>query len=173
MTKTIKRPSVGIGVLVLNDDDHILLARRLKPYGYGKRALPGGHVEWMESLVAASKREVFEETGIRLKKVEELRDYTEEIDPKSGNHYVTFYMIARLPNGQKPRRMEPSKQSEWGWYDPFNLPKNAWAPTKRLVKRGGRLISEFINQKNLTKNIVKKHRAQATLYMRDKAHGQG
>jgi 8-oxo-dGTP diphosphatase len=145
-----KRPSVGIGVLIVNNDGHILLSKRLKEYGFGKLALPGGHVEWMESLVETAKREVLEETGIALDKVEELRDYTEEIRPLDGKHYVTFYLIARMPDGQQPRQMEPKKHGPWGWYDPFKLPRHAWSPTKRLIKRSGHLVSAFVNQMKLT-----------------------
>jgi 8-oxo-dGTP diphosphatase len=138
-----KRPSVGIGVLIMNKDGHILLSKRKKKYGFGKLALPGGHVEWMESLVETAKREVLEETGIQLDKVEELRDYTEEIRPEDGKHYVTFYLIAQMPEDQEPRQMEPAKHGPWGWYDPFKLPRHAWSPTKRLVKRSGDLIRKF------------------------------
>jgi 8-oxo-dGTP diphosphatase len=141
-----KRPSVGVGVLVVNEDGHILLSRRLKPYGYGKLALPGGHVEWMETLIETAKREVWEEAGIRLRKVEELHDYTQERNRKAGKHYATFYLIAALPKGQKPQDKEPEKHGPWQWYDPFNLPRHAWRPTKRLVKRSGHLIQAFITQ---------------------------
>jgi 8-oxo-dGTP diphosphatase len=145
MTKTKKRPSVGVGVLVINSKGEILLSRRLKPYGFRKLALPGGHVEWMESHRETALREVKEESGIRLRKVEELRDYTEEINKRVGKHYVTFYLIAKA-NGQEPKDTEPYKHGPWGWYDPFNLPSYAWEPTKRLIKRSGAQIREWIER---------------------------
>jgi 8-oxo-dGTP diphosphatase len=141
-----KRPDIGVGVLVINQNGHILLSKRLKPYGFGKLALPGGHVEWMETLVQTAKREVLEETGIKLGKCEEMRDYTEELNRKMDKHYATFYLIAAMPKGQKPKDMEPHKHGPWGWYDPFNLPRHAWNPTKRLIKRSGHLITAFINR---------------------------
>jgi 8-oxo-dGTP diphosphatase len=141
-----KRPSVGIGVLVVNVNGQILLSKRKKKYGYGKLALPGGHVEWMESLVATAKREVEEETGLVLDEVVELRDYTEELNPKAKKHYVTFYLIAKLPENQTPVCKEPKKHGPWKWYDPFNLPKDAWEPTVRLCERSGHLIASFIRK---------------------------
>jgi 8-oxo-dGTP diphosphatase len=144
--KKAKRPDIGVGVLIVNQDGHILLSPRLKPYGFRKLALPGGHVEWMETLVQTARREVLEETGIRLGKIEETRDYTEELNRKLNKHYATFYLIAEMPKGQKPRDMEPHKHGPWGWYDPFNLPKRAWSPTKRLVKRSAHIIQAFINR---------------------------
>lgn len=141
-----KRPSIGVGVLVVNEDGHILLSPRMKPYGFGKLALPGGHVEWMETFVQTARREVFEEAGIRLRKIEEMRDYTEEINRRVNKHYATFYLIAKLPKGQTPKDKEPHKHGPWGWYDPFNLPRRAWSPTKRLVKRSGKQIRHWIAQ---------------------------
>jgi 8-oxo-dGTP diphosphatase len=151
--KKPKRPSVGVGVLVVKDKK-ILLSRRLKAYGFGKLALPGGHVEWMESLKVTAKREVLEETGIKLGRIHNLYVYSEEVHPKNGKHYVTFYLIAKCPKNQEPRDMEPHKHGPWGWYDPFNLPKSTWRPTKRLcsteLKGGcGTLIRAFINEEGL------------------------
>lgn len=150
-----KQPGVGLGVLVVRDKK-ILLSKRLKPYGYRKKALPGGRVEWMETLEECARREVLEETGIRLGKIHSLYTYSEEVHPKLKQHYVTFYMIARCPDDQEPiQGLEPTKHGEWGWYDPFNLPRDTWEPTKRLCGlelNGGSatLLRAFINEKGIT-----------------------
>lgn len=138
MTKKAKRPEIGVGVLVVRDGK-ILLSKRLKKYGYGKLALPGGHVEWMEDFRDTAVREVLEETGIRLRKsrVRDLRVFSEEVHPKLGKHYVTFYLIAKMPKGQEPKDLEPHKHGPWGWYDPFDLPGCTWLPTKRLCSAKG------------------------------------
>ena len=137
-----KRPEVGVGVLVVRDG-RILLSKRLKVYGYGKLSLPGGHVEFGETLTQCAQREVEEETGLRLKKILNLRHYTEEIT--GSKHYLTFYLIASCPKNQEPVRTEPTKNGAWGWYDPFHLPSHAWHPTKRLMHEGGGLVRDFIN----------------------------
>ena len=148
-----KRPQVGIGVLVVRDKK-ILLSKRLKPYGRNKLALPGGHVEWMETLEECARREVLEETGIKLGKVHNLYTYSEEVNKKVGKHYLTFYLIARMPPDQEPQTTEPKKHGPWGWYDPFNLPRHAWKPTKRLCSgelNGGSctLIRAFLNEEGI------------------------
>ena len=105
-----KRPSVGVGVLVVRDG-RILLSKRLKAYGFGRLAPPpppGGHVEWMETLADTARREVEEETGIRLGKVHNLYVYSEEVRKKERRHYVTFYLIARCPEGQELREVGPA-----------------------------------------------------------------
>ena len=154
-SKTNKRPSIGVGVLVVRDKK-ILLSPRLKPYGFRKLALPGGHVEWMETLKDTAVREVFEETGIKLSKsrVHNLYVFSEEVHPKLGKHYITHYLIAKCPKGQEPKDTEPHKHGPWNWYDPFNLPRRTWKPTKRLcgseLKGGsGTLIRAFINGEGL------------------------
>ena len=134
--------------MIVVRDGKILLSPRLKPYGFKKLALPGGHVEWMESLVQTAVRETFEECGIEIdpKRVHNLFVYTEEVHPKLGKHYVTFYLIANCPKGQDAINKEPHKHGPWKWYDPFNLPSNTWKPTKRLcapTSEGG-LAGEFI-----------------------------
>ena len=135
MRKKPKRPEIGVG-LILVRDGKILLSPRLKPYGFKKLALPGGHVEWMESLIATAVRETFEEAGIEInpKNVRNTLAYSEEIHPKLGKHYVTFYLVAACPKGQDAIDKEPHKHGPWGWYDPHNLPKRAWLPTRRIVQ---------------------------------------
>jgi len=137
-----KRPEIGVGCLVVNASGKIMLCKRLKPYGYGKLALPGGHLEWQETLEQCAVREVAEESGITLKEVLNLDHYTQELT--GTRHYITFYLIAPLPDGQVPIRTEPDKHGEWGWYDPFDLPKHAWAPTKRLMELCGERIAGAI-----------------------------
>lgn len=158
--KMPKRPGIGIGVLLVRDGT-ILLSTRLKKYGKDKLALPGGHVEWMETFKDTAVREVLEETGIKLniKRVYNLYVYSEEIHPKLGKHYATFYLIAKCPKGQEPKDMEPQKHGPWGWYDPFDLPSNAWEPTKRLCSTtANTLIRAFI-----TRGTTKRKRREPKL----------
>jgi 8-oxo-dGTP diphosphatase len=142
-----KRPEIGVGILIVNDEKKILLSPRLKKYGYMKLALPGGHVEWMETLIDTAVRETFEEAGIKLnpRRVHNLFVYSEEVHPKLGKHYVTFYLIAKLPKGQTPKNLEPHKHGEWRWVDPFNLPRSTWTPTKRLCTNAAKHLRWFID----------------------------
>ena len=58
-----KRPSVGVGTLVLNKDkDEILIfwwKEKGAPLGF-----PGGHLERYETIQECSSRELYEETGL-------------------------------------------------------------------------------------------------------------
>lgn len=63
MTTVSDRPLVGVGVALLEAGE-ILLIQRGKDPGKGLWAVPGGKVKGGESLRAAARREVREETGL-------------------------------------------------------------------------------------------------------------
>lgn len=59
------RPTVGVGAIVWRAG-RVLLIRRGQPPRRGEWSLPGGKQEWGETLEEALRREVFEETALRL-----------------------------------------------------------------------------------------------------------
>ncbi len=58
-----KRPIVGVGALIFEDNKILLVKRGYSP-SKGKWSIPGGHVEVGEGVLEAAKRELEEETGI-------------------------------------------------------------------------------------------------------------
>ena len=60
-----RRPVVAVGAVAVNDGA-ILLIRRGRPPAEGRWSLPGGRVEWGEPLTDALRREVEEETALRV-----------------------------------------------------------------------------------------------------------
>jgi ADP-ribose pyrophosphatase YjhB (NUDIX family) len=65
------RPVVGVGAVVFRDE-RVLLIRRAKPPRAGEWSLPGGAQELGEGVLEAARREVREETGLELARVELL-----------------------------------------------------------------------------------------------------
>lgn len=61
-----EHPVPGVGVAVV-EDGRILLVRRGRGAGAGLWAVPGGRVEWGETLEEAAVREVREETGLEVR----------------------------------------------------------------------------------------------------------
>jgi ADP-ribose pyrophosphatase YjhB (NUDIX family) len=59
-------PQIGVGAVVLEGASRVLLIRRGQPPALGLWSLPGGRQEFGESLQTACRREVFEETGVRI-----------------------------------------------------------------------------------------------------------
>ena len=131
-----KRPLVGVAVMVIKDN-RVLLGKRKNAHGDGTWALPGGHLEFNESIEDCAAREVFEETGIRIKNLRH-GPYTNDIFDKEGKHYVTLFVVADFDSG-KPVVKEPQKCEIWQWQPwppevrPYFLPlKNLLAQNYQL-----------------------------------------
>jgi ADP-ribose pyrophosphatase YjhB (NUDIX family) len=87
---------VGVGVLVKCPDDpsKVLCGVRRGSHGAGSLALPGGHLEMMESFEDCAVREVWEECALRLD-TPTFGHVTNDPMPREGKHYVTVFMMAR------------------------------------------------------------------------------
>jgi ADP-ribose pyrophosphatase YjhB (NUDIX family) len=68
----------------------VLIERKNPPYGW---ALPGGFVDYGESLETAARREAKEETGLDVEEMEQFRAYSDpDRDPR--HHTVTVVFAA-------------------------------------------------------------------------------
>ena len=104
------RPLVGIAVIVIKNR-RVLLGERKNAHGAGTWAFPGGHLEFGESIEHCAVREVFEETGIRIKNLRR-GPYTNDFFEAEGKHYVTLFVIADHDSGE-PAVKEPRKCERW------------------------------------------------------------
>nr|WP_088073729.1 MULTISPECIES: NUDIX hydrolase [Bacillaceae] len=71
-----QRPLIFVGavVIIVNPDGKVLLQQRTHPYGVW--GLPGGLMELGESTEEAARREVFEETGLRVGELNLINVYS-------------------------------------------------------------------------------------------------
>lgn len=85
-------PRLAVDLIIEVERDRIVLIRRRNPpYGW---ALPGGFVEYGESLEAAAVREAKEETGLDIELLRQLHTYSDPArDPRG--HTVSTVFIAR------------------------------------------------------------------------------
>ena len=96
---TENSPVCAVGAIVL-DHGEVLLVQRNHAPAMGQWSLPGGRVEWGESLREAIAREVREETGIEID-VEGLAGIAERILPDDSGTTEFHYVI--LDFWAKPR----------------------------------------------------------------------
>lgn len=85
--------------MVFNAAGDLLLIKRGKAPNYGRWMVPGGTLEWGETLEQATIREVREETGIDIE-IDAFVEIIEAIIPgENGFHYVIMDYAARAVSG--------------------------------------------------------------------------
>jgi 8-oxo-dGTP diphosphatase len=122
-------PRVGVGVIVLRDG-LVLLGRRTGSHGAGTWALPGGHLEFGESVEQCARREVREETGLELQVVKP-GPYSSDVFASDGKHYVTLFVVSQGAEGEASV-LEPTKCACWGWFRWSLLPAPLFQPLQTL-----------------------------------------
>jgi 8-oxo-dGTP diphosphatase len=125
------RPEIGVGVIV-RKDNVVLLGRRKNSHGDGTWSFPGGHLERNESVTDCARREVLEETGLRIGNLSQ-GPYTNDIFEREAKHYVTLFVISDYESGELTVR-EPEKCDAWKWFEWHNLPDPLFLPIQNLIK---------------------------------------
>lgn len=105
-------PILGVGALVTRGNEVLLVQRGHAPMA-GEWAVPGGKVEFGETMAAAVRREIFEETGIDIE-VGELVYNFESIAEDNSYHYVVFDYLARPIEANKmPIAADDALDARW------------------------------------------------------------
>lgn len=86
-----RQPFVTVDVIIEYDGGIVLIERKNPPEGW---ALPGGFVDYGESLESAAVREAKEETGLDIELIRQFHTYSEpDRDPR--HHTITTVFIAQ------------------------------------------------------------------------------
>src|SRR6201999_2227066 len=94
-----QHPQLAVSAAIFRDGK-VLLLRRAKSPGTGFYSLPGGRVEFGESLATALHREVDEETGLQIEIVD-LAAWREVVPGTGGGgHYLIMSFAARWTSGE-------------------------------------------------------------------------
>ena len=85
-----RQPGLAVDCIILVDGKVLLIHRRNPPQGW---ALPGGFVEYGETVEDAVRREMKEETGLDLQDLRQFRAYSDPSrDPRG--HVVSVVFTA-------------------------------------------------------------------------------
>jgi len=116
--------SVGVCVFLIDKfTNRIYLAKRLGSYETNKYCVPGGMVEPNEDWISALRREVEEETGIKLMYSAIKFVAIAKHQGAKSNYTVWFKYYCTMT--EIPKNLEPHKHGEWILYsktDAFKLP---------------------------------------------------
>lgn len=128
------RPVVGVGAVVWRGE-RVLLIRRAKPPRAGEWSLPGGAQELGEGVLDAARREVREETGLELTRVELLTVVDSIGRDEAGRirwHYTLVDVWAEAAEGEA---RPGSDATELGWFTLDELEGlGLWSETLRVVR---------------------------------------
>lgn len=88
-----ERPKVGSAILI-EHEGKFLLGKRNKINAQGKWIIPGGKVEWGETIEEAGVRELKEETGLDVEIVSRI-GHKEIIATEHDYHRIVFFHLGK------------------------------------------------------------------------------
>lgn len=99
-----KNPVPTVDLIIEYNEGIILIKRKNPPYGW---ALPGGFVDYGETLESAARREAKEETGLDVELIRQFHAYSDPArDPR--HHTVTIVFLAKSTG--KPKAGDDAKE---------------------------------------------------------------
>ena len=97
-SKKPKNPVPTVDIIIRNRDGIILIKRKNPPHGW---ALPGGFVDYGETLEEAAVREAKEETGLDIRLIAQFHTYSDpERDPRK--HTISTVFVAEASGTAVP-----------------------------------------------------------------------
>ncbi|ERT06191.1 8-OXO-dGTPase [Lyngbya aestuarii BL J] len=127
---TYRNPTPTVDIIIeLSDKPQrpiVLIERRNPPYGW---AIPGGFVDYGESVEAAAKREAQEETGLEVTLIEQFYVYSDpNRDPRQHTLSIVFLATAK----GEPVAADDAKNLET--FEPWRIPTNLCFDHDRILE---------------------------------------
>lgn len=92
--------------------------------------MPGGKLEFGESFEEGAKREVQEETGVKINGV---RVICVNNDKNAFAHFITIGLYSDEFEGE-PKVMEPDEIVKWQWFNLDDLPTPLYFPSAKVIE---------------------------------------
>ena len=124
-------PRVGVGVLLVDSRQRVLLTLRRRPPEAGCWSILGGKVDYLETLEDGAIREAREEAGVDVQLIR-LLCITDHVLPAEGQHWVAPAFLGRIVGGDV-MNCEPDKTQEVMWYPFFSLPDRLTVTARRAI----------------------------------------
>ena len=127
-------PVLAVGAVIWNDRKEIVLIRRGQAPRKGQWSIPGGKVDWGETLRDAILREVREETSLSVDVIgliEIVDSVTRDELGAVAHHYVLIDFTARWVSGEL-RAGSDAEEARWVAYDRIGE-YELWSETRRII----------------------------------------
>ena len=98
--------------------------------GAGTWTMPGGKLDFGETFEEGAKREILEETRIKLN---DVKVFCVNNDMVETSHFVTIGMLCKNFEGE-PQVMEPDEITEWRWFGFDELPSPLFFPSEKILE---------------------------------------
>ena len=108
------RPYVGVGLIVFRDHEVLLIQRNKEP-NKGQWSIPGGRQMLGETAAEAARRELLEETGVKvdlLKLVDVVDAIIPDVEGKIKYHYTLVDYMGQWQSGES-RPGDDAKEVRW------------------------------------------------------------
>lgn len=126
------RPIIGVGVLVWRDKQ-LLLGKRLAKGQPSCWQFPGGHLENGESVIECARREVLEETSLKIERPRHL-GFTNKTFDVGARQYITLLVSSDCDSGAA-KVLEPDNCECWQWFDYQQLPEPLFKPISLFLSQ--------------------------------------
>ena len=117
MSLLLRRPILSVGVIPVLPDGRIVLVRRVDD---DRWSIPGGMMDWGENAESTARRELAEETGLELVRIDRLSGVYSAPDRDPRTHSVNVTVVGEVSGDFEIQ--DPLEVSEIHAFRPDEIP---------------------------------------------------